>query len=358
LIYGYLWIYYLCIHMRNIILNINELRNSIDNYRPISPNLQAALQERLKIEWTYNSNAIEGSTLTIGETAFFLREGLTSEGRPLKDYLDAKNHAEAIDGLHDIIKKKRIITEGLIKELHGVLLKGVEFTEAMGARGQMIQKEVSPGRYKRRPNHVLTLSGRIHHYVDPLHVTDEMEKLLIWYNRSKALYVVERAATFHYRFVRIHPFDDGNGRLARILMNLILMMDGFSPCIIRQRRRRQYLESLEIADSKGNETPFIMFVAEEMHHTQQTILSVLKGEDAGYMASDQHLNQEQRKTMILERLKKDSASIGQLHKELPTMNRATLKSDLKRLVLARSIKKKGQGKGVIYFVERGRPRSR
>src|SRR3989338_526691 len=127
---------------------IDDLQAKIDNFRPFSKELLALWQERLRIDWTYNSNAIEGNTLTYGETAFFLREGLTSEGKPLKDYVEAKNHAEAIDGLYEIINRKREITESLIKELHAVLMKDIEFTYVRGADGNLIKKPFHPGAYK------------------------------------------------------------------------------------------------------------------------------------------------------------------------------------------------------------------
>src|SRR3989338_3026741 len=141
---------------------IDDLQRKVDTFRPFSKGLLALWQERLRIDWTYNSNAIEGNTLTYGETAFFLREGLTSEGKPLKDYVEAKNHAEAIDYLHDVIQSKRTLTESFIKELHGLLLRDIEYTIALGAGGKLIHKPLGAGRYKLRPNHVLTLSGTIH----------------------------------------------------------------------------------------------------------------------------------------------------------------------------------------------------
>lgn len=336
--------------MNELFNKINILKEEINQFRPIDEGLQRTVQEKLRIEWTYNSNAIEGNTLTLGETAFYLREGLTSEGRPLKDYLEARNHAEAIDGLHDIIEKKRDLTEGLIKEFHAVLLKGVEFTEAMGSSGQRIKKPVSPGQYKIRPNHVLTLIGKIHYYVDPLHVKDEMEKLLHWYHHeSPPLHPVARSAIFHYRFVNIHPFDDGNGRLARILMNLILMQEGYPPCIIQTRHRRRYLECLEKADTEGDTTPFVTFVGEELLSTQQTILEILQGGEAGLPQGQKKLSQEERENRILKVIQEGPTSIGKIHEVLPQIKRPTLKSDLQRLVRLKKIRKKGFSKGVVYF---------
>lgn len=332
---------------------IDSLQEEINAFRPIEETLQQTLQEKLRIEWTYNSNAIEGNTLTLGETAFYLMEGLTSEGRPLKDYLEARNHAEAIDGLHDIIEKKRDLTEGLIKEFHAVLLRGAEFTGALGNDGRRVKKPVSPGQYKIRSNHVLTLSGKIHTYVDPLHVRDEMEKLFHWYHhKSQALHTVERSAIFHYRFVRIHPFDDGNGRMARILMNLILMKEGFPPCIIQTRHRKRYLESLEAVDTKGDTAPFVTFVGGELLVTQKTILEVLQGRETAFLQSKEKLGREDREIRILKIIRPGPVSIGRIHEVLSQIKRPTLKSDLQRLVRLKKIQKKGSGKGVVYFISK------
>lgn len=340
------------IHMMTLFNKIDSLKRDIDSFKPLEPELQKTLQEKLRIEWTYNSNAIEGNTLTFGETLFFLREGLTSEGKPLHDYLEARNHAEAIDDLQDILGRKRALTEGLIKELHAVLLKGTESTTALGLGGQKITKPVSPGQYKTRPNHVLTLSGQIHYYADPIHVKDEMEKLIAWFQEAKKLHPIERAALFHYRFVSIHPFDDGNGRLARILMNLILMQEGYPPCIIQKIHRRHYLECLSLADTQGQTEPFVSFVASELLATQKTILDILKGAPNNLAAAPISLHQHEREEKILETLTHGARSIGQIHALLPQIKRPTLKSDLQRLVRQKKIKKKGTGKGVVYCFSR------
>lgn len=327
---------------------ITDLKQQIDALRPLNPELQKTLQERLRIEWTYNSNALEGNTLTFGETAFFLRKGLTSEGKPLKDYLEAKNHAEAIDGLHEVVRNQRLITEGLIKELHGVLMKGIEFTYAKGAHG-LIKKPFHAGRYKTHPNHVLTLSGKIHYYTDQLHVKDEMEKLIQWYNDSGSLHPVDRASIFHYRFVAIHPFDDGNGRLARLLMNLILMKEGYPPCIIKNTSRREYLKALESVDTGKIRAPFIGFVAKELTETLETILAILLQKEEPFPAVNPRLNQSQREALILETIGASPLSISQIHEQHPHLKRPTLKNDLKRLVLQATIKQKGNGKGRVYY---------
>lgn len=233
------------------------------------------IQQKLRAEWTFDSNAIEGSTLTLGETIFFLQEGLTVEGKPLKDFLDARNHAEAIDMLFDVVAQKRGITESLLKEINALLLVGVTSTPAMDTQDRRVQKPATPGQYKSQPNHVLQQDGSIHHYIEPLQVPQEMQQLCDWVNdNTNQLQAVIVAGIAHYNMVRIHPFDDGNGRGARILMNLILLMQGYTPVIVRNAKRRIYLQTLASADN-GDLEPFLNFIADSMLETQQMILAEL-----------------------------------------------------------------------------------
>lgn len=254
-----------------VLQEIDTLRDHIDKRKHLAPQLWSTIQAKLRIDWTYDSNALEGSTLTYGETLFFLNEGLTVEGKPFKDFLDAKNHAEAIDYLYDIIQKKRPISQGLIKELNRLLLSGVNFTEALNEFGQKVKKPATPGRYKRLPNHVIQPDGSIHRYTEPLHVVDEMEHLCEWLEQhSDNAHPVICGAVAHYNMVRIHPFDDGNGRGARLLMNLLLIQKGYPPAIVRMAKRRVYLNALATAD-QGDLVPFVQFIAESLLETQKLI---------------------------------------------------------------------------------------
>jgi Fic family protein len=249
---------------REILHEVDRLLEEYKQRKPLSEDERAALYEKLRLEWTYNSNAIEGNSLTLGETAFYLREGLTSEGKPLVDYLEAKNHAEAVDWLFRIVKEERPITEGFIKELNALLHKGITERPARGEGGEILMRKISPGEYKKQPNHVLTASGKIHYYVEPLKVPEEMEKLMKMINaKDTMMHPVELAAVAHYEISRIHPFDDCNGRVARILLNLILMRSGFPPVVIKMEERRKYLESLGQAD-EGDREQFYLFIAENV----------------------------------------------------------------------------------------------
>jgi Fic family protein len=253
--------------------HIDELQSQIEAQKPLQPELWATIQQKLRVDWTYDSNAIEGSALTRGETLFFLQEGLTVEGKPFKDFLDARNHADAIDFLYQVIREERPITQGLIKEFNALLLSGVNYTDAVSETGEKVKKPATPGQYKRLPNHVLQADGTIHHYTEPLQVVDEMEILCQWI-QDQLQHPLLTAATAHYNMVRIHPFDDGNGRGARILMNLILIKKAYPPAIIRMEERRQYLATLSQGD-KGFILPFLVFVAKSLIKTQQIILENL-----------------------------------------------------------------------------------
>jgi len=250
-------------------------KNEINTLKQQKPDLWETVREKLRITWTYDSNAIEGSTLNYGDTLFFLREDLTVEGKPFKDFVDAKNHAQAIDYLHDVIANNRPITEGLIKEINALLLKGVDSTPAINERGQRVQKPATPGEYKKQPNHVLQSDGSIHHYISPLQVPAEMSNLCDWIEAQKGkLHDIAIAALAHYNMVRVHPFDDGNGRGARILMNLILMKAGYPPAIVKNEKRRKYLDALQEADN-GNLVPFVEFITSSLAITQEMILEDL-----------------------------------------------------------------------------------
>lgn len=254
----------------------DDLKVRIDNQKTLQKEHWKAVREKLLIDWTYDSNAIEGSSLTRGETLFFLKEGLTVEGKPLKDFLDARNHAEAIDWLYEVIKDKRPVTPGLVKETNALLLSGVSHTPAINEDGRKVRKPANPGKYKILPNHVLKTDGTIHFYTDPIHVADEMEVLCRWINdniENRHPLVVGSIA--HYNMVRIHPFDDGNGRGARILMNLILIKKGYPVAIIRNENRRKYLMALNHAD-RGDIHPFLKLTAESLIETEKTIIDELR----------------------------------------------------------------------------------
>jgi Fic family protein len=260
-------------------LEIDRIKEQLDAHRPLDAKQIAAVEEKLRLDWTYNSNAIEGNPLSLGETSFFLREGLTSKGKPLSAFLEAQNHMEAIEHLRSVIDGQRELTERVIKDLHAILFKGIEVIH-IGPAGAQVTKDARAGAYKLENNHVIKRDGSIHWYVDALQTPGEMEGLLAWYHSERHnLHPVELAARFHHRLAAIHPFNDGNGRVSRLAMNLILMQSGYSPAIIRVDDREQYYAALEDADA-GRHGPFISLVEREVTNTLQLMLDVVEGREA------------------------------------------------------------------------------
>ncbi len=268
---------------------LDILKKKLDSHRPIDANKMAAIGEKLRIDWTYNSNAIEGNTLSLSETAFFLREGLTSKGKPFSEYLEARNHAEAIDYLDEIVQGGRPLTEGLIKEYHALIMKGTEYIW-IGHSINRVKKKIEPGKYKYDNNHVIKLDGTIHYFCDYLQVPGEMERLIKWYHANKdKLHPVELSAVLHHKFIVIHPFTDGNGRAGRLILNTILMQTGYTPAIIKKEDRQEYYQALDEAD-KGDYAHFIEMVEREVTNTMTLMLNVIESKDA--------LNEEELRRML------------------------------------------------------------
>ena len=244
---------------------IHQRAAELESWRTKRADLWPVVIKKLKIRWTTDSNAIEGSSLTFADTLFFLEQGLTVQGKPLKDFLDARNHAQAIELVFDAVANRRPISESFLKELNALLLSEVRFTPARDQFDNIFDRPATPGQYKSQPNHVILPDGTLHTYADPLHVQPQMHDLCAFIDHS-ALDPVIVAALAHYNLVRIHPFDNGNGRGARILMNLILMRSGLPPAVIRNEERAEYLATLRQADT-GDVAAFVKFIGRSVHDT-------------------------------------------------------------------------------------------
>ena len=260
--------------------SINATKKQLDDIRPLPEEIEGRVMQKLRLEWNYHSNAIEGNKLTYGETYSFLMYGLTAKGKPFKDHLDIKGHNEAINFLTSLVKDERDLTEGDVRDLHKIILVEPYQSAAQTPDGQETTKTISIGEYKKLPNHVKTLTGEIHYYATPEEVPIKMHEWVQWYNQArhnKKIHPSVLAAFVHHRFVAIHPFDDGNGRLARILMNLILMKNGYPPAIIKLKERTDYYAALNQAD-KNEYVPIIEFVAEAVLESMNLYLKAAKGE--------------------------------------------------------------------------------
>jgi Fic family protein len=239
---------------------IEEKLKRLNKLRPLPPSAVKKLREQFKIEMTYNSNGIEGNSLTLKETFLVINEGITIKGKPLKDHLEAKNHYEALEYLSNLVEKsrKQTISEQLIRNLHQIVMQETE-------------KEWA-GRYR---NSNVIIGGAEHKPPDALNVPFKMAKLINWWRRNqKKLHPVELAAIIHHKLVYIHPFFDGNGRTARLIMNLILMQSGYPLVIILKNDRKKYYRVLSQAD-KGNLIPFVQFIARAVERSLDIYLKTL-----------------------------------------------------------------------------------
>lgn len=221
---------------------VDNMKKELDNKRPLPKETLRTLKESINLEWTYNSNGIEGNTLTLRETQVVL-EGVTVGGKTLKEHLEAINHEKAILYLETIVKEKNPITEWNIKNIHRLILKDID--------------DKNSGRY--REENVM-IKGASHVPPDYLKVPELMEKLIVNYGTLKSYHPIIKAALLHGELVKIHPFIDGNGRTYRLLMNLDLMNSGYNPVIIKKKDRLEYYEALDKAHTTGNYTDFVKLV--------------------------------------------------------------------------------------------------
>ena len=262
-----------------ILSEVDKIKKELDALRPLLQEVEGRVMQKLKLEWNFHSNAIEGNKLTYGETYTFLMYGLTAKGKPFKDHLDIKGHDEAIKFLISMTHDKDDLTEVDIRNLHEMILVEPYESPAITASGQKTHKIISVGEYKKMPNHVKTPTGEIHYYATPEDVPIVMGELVAFFNEAKnnpKIHPSVLAAFLHHRFVAIHPFDDGNGRLGRILMNLVLMQVGFPPAIVKLKERTDYYAALNQAD-KNEYEPIIEFVAEALLDSMNLYIKAANG---------------------------------------------------------------------------------
>ena len=235
--------------MMDNILKAISLKEKLDALRPIDASLEREIWDRFRLDWNYHSNKIEGNSLTYGETKALLLFNITAQGKPLKDHFEITGHNEAVNWVLDVVKGDRSITENFIRELHKLILKEPYQTKTISQDGIPGTKTVRVGEYKSSDNHVITRTGEIFRFASAAETPAMMSDLVSWYGAKVAenYEPILLATEFHYKFIRIHPFDDGNGRAARILMNFILMKFGFPPVIVREDQKEDYLSTLEQA---------------------------------------------------------------------------------------------------------------
>lgn len=236
-------------HQRNdssyaeLFAEVDALKTELDKRRPLTQGELQRLREEFLIEYTYNSNAIEGNTLTLQETALVL-EGVTIDKKPLKDHLEAVGHRDAFLYVQDLVKDKVPFSESIIKQIHTLVL---------------MDRPEDRGVYRRIPVRIM---GAYHVPSDPILVPEQMENLIAEFAGNKKLHPIERAALFHLKFEGIHPFVDGNGHTGRLILNLMLMQLGYPPINVKYSDRKRYYEAFDSYYRDNDKSIFIYLIGE------------------------------------------------------------------------------------------------
>ena len=243
---------------KNRFKEIDELKKILDGYRPLNSDILKHIQEYYKIGLTYTSNAIEGNTLDLAETKVVLEDGLTINGKPLKDHLEAMGHAGAFDLLLKLADNG-IITENDIKALHNLFYSKIDNTLA--------------GCYRTKQ---VIVTGADVDFPMPSEIGGKMKKFINdIYELKQSVHPVEYAAMIHALFVNIHPFIDGNGRVARLLMNLALLQAGYNITVIPPVVRADYIRALQHSNHNDFK-PFVNFISEMVLESQKEYLRIVK----------------------------------------------------------------------------------
>lgn len=221
---------------------IDSLKEQLDQRRPLTTGELQRLQEEFLVEYTYNSNAIEGNTLTLQETALVL-EGITIDRKPLKDHLEAVGHKDAFLYVQELVKDKVPFSESIIKQIHTLVL---------------MDRPEDRGVYRRIPVRIM---GAYHTPPEPVVVPEQMEQLIKEFSKKK-LHPIESAALFHLKFEGIHPFVDGNGRTGRLILNLFLMQNGYPSINVKFADRKRYYEAFDSYYRDNDAGAMVQMVAE------------------------------------------------------------------------------------------------
>ncbi|RNL81712.1 Fic family protein [Sinomicrobium pectinilyticum] len=243
-----------------------DKKEVLKNQRPLPAIALRKIKESLMIEWTYNSNSIEGNTLSLRETQMVLQEGITIKGKSLREHFEAKNHESAIHHLYTLVENTTYALKSSdILSLHGYILRSIEDEFAGRLRNGGVR--ISGANFT--PPNAKKVSGLLDELIDFVQ------------NNPAGLNDIELATVFHHKFVWIHPFFDGNGRTVRLAMNLLLMRKGFPPAIILKNDRKKYYEALNQAN-RGNYHKLILLISQALERTLNIYISALPGSDYEY----------------------------------------------------------------------------
>lgn len=258
-----------------------KLKTELDYLRPLKSEIEDKVLQKIRLEWNFNSVAGERNALTFEETKSLILNGITKGTRPLKDYIEMKIHNDTISWMFEIAPLGFVLTEDLIKQIHESILLEPYEVQSFDKEGKPVLKMVEIGKYKQSPNGFKGKKGKIGEFATPEETPQLMKELIDWFSaesQNPEVNPIVLAAEFHYRFVKIQPFDDANGRIAKILTNLILMQFNYPPIAIKQSERNMYHFALQTADT-GKLDPFIQFITRNVITSLELYLKGARGEN-------------------------------------------------------------------------------
>jgi Fic family protein len=265
--------------LNDTLKQIDSLKQEAEKLQPVKPELERVFWEKFSMEFNYNSNHIEGNTLTYGQTKLLLLFDRITGDNKGRDVEEMKAHNVALKMITELsFDPESRLSEKLIREINELILVRPFYNDAITQDGQPTKRLITPGKYKSHPNSVLLPDGNMFYYASPEETPALMGDLVEWYNNEKdKIHPIELAARFHYKLVRIHPFDDSNGRTTRLMMNYILMQNGYAPIVIESKKKEAYLTALNKADV-GDINAFVDYIAALAIKWQEIYLKAMKGE--------------------------------------------------------------------------------
>ena len=248
----------LSITLQKMLDEIDFLKAKLDSFRAFD---SYRITQALELEYTFESNRIEGNTMTLRETESVINEGLTISGKTMREHLEIINHQEAIAYIKDLTQKNTSINEREVLSIHNLILRGIHPEEA--------------GRYRKVQ---VMIQGSSPMPPQPFLIGNEMEDFFIWFEANKnSIHPIVLAAEMHERLITIHPFIDGNGRTSRLVMNLILLQHGYIIANIKgdYESKMQYYQALETAQTKNNKEDFLLFLAQMEKASLERYISII-----------------------------------------------------------------------------------
>ena len=323
---------------------MNEIKSLLSEWQsllPLNEKLERNINQQFMIDFNYNSNHLEGNTLTYGQTKLLLLFGDTIGNASIQDYEEMKAHNVGLELMKAEAKdKNRMLSEGFIRELNKTILVRDYFKTSQDGD---YRYKIKVGVYKTRPNSVITPTGEIFDYASPEETPSLMDDLIEWYRkeeRSGKLKAEELAALLHYRYIRIHPFEDGNGRIARLLMNYIFLRNNYPMLVVRSDDRHNYLRALRQCDIlSGKNTydganatleqtkPLVDYISAILKNKLTALIQLAKGEISEFIEAKDDTKTPAEKVVRKGGQKKWSEVLD-LIKENPKITRKELSEKL------------------------------